>query len=57
MPDKAHETVRALIRARQSAVEDLRRRRQAISSMMLRHGWVFAGKKTWGALHGHWLRA
>ena len=49
--------MRDLIRARQAAVEDLRRRRQAISSMMLRHGRVFAGKKTWGAVHGHWLRA
>jgi transposase len=57
VPDEAHEAVRDLIRARQSAVEDLRRRRQAISSMMLRQGRVFPGKTTWGAQHGHWLRA
>jgi transposase len=57
VPDEAHEAVRDLIRARQAAVEDLRRRRQAISSMMLRQGRVFPGKKTWGAMHGHWLRS
>ena len=34
VPDEAHEAVRDLIRARQAAVEDLRRRRRAISSMM-----------------------
>jgi transposase len=57
VPDEAHEAVRDLIRARQAAVEDLRRRRQAISSMMLRQGRVFPGKTSWGAQHGHWLRA
>ena len=56
VPDEAHQAVRELIRARQAAVEDLRRRRQVISSMMLRQGRVFPGKKAWGAQHGHWLR-
>jgi transposase len=57
VPDEAHEAVRDLVRARQAAVEDLRRKRQAISSMMLRQGRVYPGKKTWGARHAQWLQA
>lgn len=36
VPDETHEAVRELIRSREAAVDDLRRRRQSISSMMLR---------------------
>lgn len=57
VPDEAHEAVRELVRAREAAVDDLRRKRQAISSMMLRHGRVFPGKKTWGVRHSQWLQA
>jgi transposase len=45
VPDEAHEAVRELIRSREAAVDDLRRKRQAISSMMLRYGRTYAGKK------------
>jgi transposase len=38
VPDEAHEAMRDLVRARDSAVDDLRRKRQSISSMMLRQG-------------------
>jgi transposase len=55
--DEAHEAMRDLIRARQVAVEDIRRKRQAISSMMLRQGRTSPGKKTWGARHTQWLQA
>jgi transposase len=55
--DEAHEAMRDLIRARQVAVEDIRRKRQAISSMMLRQGRTYPGKKTWGARHTQWLQA
>ena len=55
VPDEAHEAMRDLVRARDAAVADLRRKRQAISSMMLRQGRVFPGKKTWGATYKHWL--
>jgi transposase len=57
VPDEAHEAMRDLVRARQSAVEDIRRKRQAISSMMLRQGRIYPGKKTWGARHAQWLQA
>ncbi len=57
VPDEAHEAVRELVRAREAAVDDLRRKRQSISSMMLRYGRSYPGKKTWGARHRQWLQA
>ena len=48
--------MRDLVRARQSAVEDLRCKRQMISSLMLKHGRSYPGKKTWGARHQRWLQ-
>src|SRR4051812_3237691 len=48
--------MRDLVRAREAAVDDLRRKRQAISSMMLRQGRVYPGKRTWGARHLRWLQ-
>jgi transposase len=56
VPDEAHEAMRDLVRAREAAVDDLRRKRQAISSMMLRQGRVYPGKTTWGARHLRWLQ-
>jgi transposase len=56
VPDEAHEAIRELIRSREAAVDDLRRKRQSISSMMLRHGRVYPGKKTWGPRHEQWLQ-
>ena len=55
--DEPHEAVRELIRSREAAVDDLRRKRQAISSMMLRYGRSYPGRKTWGARHRKWLQA
>lgn len=57
VPDEAHEAVRELIRSREAAVDDLRRKRQAISSMMLRHGRSYPGKTTWTKQHKLWLHA
>src|SRR6185437_12207994 len=54
VPDEAHEAVRELIRSREAAVDDLRRKRQAISSLVLRYGRSYPGKKTWGARHRQW---
>lgn len=55
VPDETHEAMRDLVRTREAAVDALRRRRQAISSMMLKHGRVFPAQKTWGARHMRWL--
>ena len=54
--DEAHEAMRDLVRAREAAVEDLRRKRQAITSLLLKHGRTFAGRKPWGEMHRRWLQ-
>ena len=55
VPDEAHEAMRDLVRARETAVEDLRRKRQAITSLLLKHGRTFSGRKPWGEMHRRWL--
>src|SRR5215208_3189676 len=61
VPDEGHEAMRDLVRAREAAMEDLRRKRQAISSLLLKQGRVYAGqrrvyagRKAWGAMHRRW---
>lgn len=56
VPDEGHEAMRDLVRSREAAVDDLRRKRQVISSLLLKHGRVFPGKKTWGATYVRWLQ-
>lgn len=56
VPDEAHEAIRELIRSRAAAVDDLRRKRQAISSMMLRYGRSYPGKTTWTKQYKQWLQ-
>ena len=46
VPDEAHEALRDLVRAREAAVEDLRRKRQSVSALLLRHGRSYPGKTT-----------
>jgi transposase len=55
VPDPRHEAMRDLTRTRGAAVEDLRRKRQHISSFLLRLGLHYAGKKTWTKTHMRWL--
>jgi transposase len=55
VPDPRHEAMRDLVRARGAAVEDLRRKRQHISSFLLRLGLHYGGKKTWTKTHMKWL--
>ena len=55
VPDAAHEAMRDLSRAREAAVDDLKRKRQQISSLLLRHGLHYPAKKTWGKKHRIWL--
>jgi len=47
--------MRDLSRAREAAVKDLTAKRQQISSLLLRHGLFYPGKKTWGRKHRTWL--
>jgi transposase len=55
VPDPRHEAMRDLARARGAAVEDLCRKRQHISSFLLRLGLHYTGKKTWTKAYMNWL--
>ena len=44
------------MRARDDARADLMRARHRLSKMMLRRGWVYPGRTTWGPAHDAWLR-
>ena len=56
VPDERHEAMRDLSRARETAIDDLKRKRQQISSLLLRLGLHYPGKTTWGKAHRNWLR-
>jgi transposase len=55
VPDDRHEAMRELTRARDAARQDLTRKRQQVSSMLLRLGRHYPGLKTWNARHRSWL--
>ena len=55
VPDARHEAMRELTRARWAAVRDERAKRQQVTSMLLRLGRHYPGKKTWGKAHMQWL--
>jgi len=50
-----HEAVRDLVRAREAAADDLRRKRQQLLSFLLRHGRVYSGGGHWTLAHRRWL--
>src|ERR1700753_1061674 len=43
------------VRTRAMAVEDYRRKRQHVSSFLLRHGRSYDGKTSWRGRHKRWL--
>jgi len=47
--------MRDLVRARDAAAKDYRIKRQNVSSLLLRVGRHYPGKKTWGQAHTNWL--
>lgn len=55
IPDETHEAVRDLVRTRAIAVEDYRRKRQNVTSFLLRHGRSYPGKTSWRGKHLRWL--
>lgn len=56
VPDRGHEAMRDLTRARETAVMDLRSKRQQVSALLLRQGRSYpANKKTWTKAHMNWL--
>jgi transposase len=55
VPDETHEAVRDLVRTRAIGVEDYRRKRQHVTSFLLRHGRSYDGKTSWRGRHKRWL--
>lgn len=55
VPGAIHEAVRDLVRAREAAAEDRRKKRQQLLAFLLRHGRIFNGLKHWTAGHLRWL--
>ena len=55
VPDPAHEAIRELVRARETAMEDLRAKRRHLQSFLLRHGRVFTGRTARSRAHTRWL--
>src|SRR5262249_57621971 len=56
VPDRGHEAMRDLTRARETAMTHLRSKRQHISAFLLRQGWPYpANKKTWSKKPIDWL--
>ena len=54
-PDAAHEAVRDLVRAREAASDDFRRKRQQLLSFLLRHSRIYSGGGHWTMAHRRWL--
>jgi transposase len=56
VPDRGHEAMRDLTRARETAMMDLRSKRQQVSAFLLRQGRHYPeNKKTWSKTHVEWL--
>lgn len=55
VPDAVHEAIRDLVRARQAAIDDLRRKRQQLLSFLLRHSRIYTGGGHWTSAHRRWL--
>jgi transposase len=55
VPDAMHEAIRDLVRAREAAMDDLRRKRQQLLSFLLRHGRMYSGGGHWTLAHRRWL--
>jgi transposase len=55
VPDAIHEAVRDLVRAREAAAEDHRKKSQQLLSFLLRHGRIYMGREHWTQAHRRWL--
>lgn len=57
IPTLTEESTRDVVRAREDARRDLMSARHRLGKLLLRRGYVFPGKTTWGREHEAWLRA
>lgn len=57
VPERGHEAIRNLVRAREAAVDARKRARQQLQSFLLSHGRLYSGPKPWTKAHRSWLCA
>ena len=57
VPDETYEAMRDLVRARESAAEDQRHKRQLVSAFVLRHGRTYQRTKPWTMRYRRWLQS
>ncbi len=57
IPDEELEALRDLVRAREDSLHALRRTRQQLSALLLRHDLRFTGKSTWNQKHLGWIES
>lgn len=55
VPDAEHEAMRELVRARQTAMQEVRRSRQLLLSFLLRHDRATPTRQHWTRAHRSWL--
>jgi transposase len=55
-PSATQEADRELTRCRERAQVDLKRARQQLNSLLLRHGYIYNEGKLWTIRHGQWLK-
>lgn len=56
VPDKAHEGMRDLSRAREDFKQMETKARQRLGAFLLRNGWVYEGKSKWTQAYWRWLK-
>jgi transposase len=56
IPDERDEAIRDLCRARTDAVQDLRNGRHQLKAFLLRNGYRYSEKTSWGVAHMRYLR-
>ena len=56
IPDPTNEAIRDLCRARTEATDDLKRDKQRLGALLLRHGIHYDGKTNWTQAHMNYLR-
>jgi len=55
-PDPAQEADRELTRCRENAQTDLKRARQRLNSLLIRHGYIYLEGSYWTGKHAQWLQ-
>ena len=55
VPDPEDEAMRDLVRAREDAISAQKKAKQQLGAFLLRHGYIYSGKKNWSKAHFNWI--